>query len=73
MNKTFNFTRFNKYESDGLVRCRVSCVPNTAIKGHPPIIKGKEELVWIAYRKGKAPKSQAELEQRLGMGISSWE
>lgn len=69
----FTFTEYNSYESGGLIHSLVCFVPNVTIECHPPYVKGKKDSCCISYRKGHAPKSKEELEERLGMSIQSWE
>ena len=71
--KKFKFTPYNEHESNGLIHCMVTFVPNVTIECKPPYIKGKRNSTWIKYRKGHKPKSKEELESCLGMTIQSWE
>lgn len=70
---SFKFTRYNEFESNGLINCMVVFVPAKTIKCNPPYLKGKKDSCWIKFKPGKAPKTKQELETCLGMSILSWE
>ncbi len=69
----FKFTKYNQFESNGLINCMVSFIPAITIKCNPPFIKGKKDSAWIKFQPGKEPKNQTELETCIGMSILSWE
>ncbi len=70
---TFKFTRYNEFESNGLINCIVSFVPAVTIECNPPYVRGVKTSTWIKFRPDHVPSSQEELETCLGMSILSWE
>ena len=52
-----------------LMTQRVSFIPSKTLNCNPPYIKGRPDMLWISWRTGNKPNTQAKLRERIGMPI----
>jgi len=73
MSKTFSFTEYNTFKSNGIINSMVLFIPAITINCNPAYVKGLKDSCWIKYRAGQKPKTKQELEIKLGMSILAWD